>query len=122
MNVVLIDDDLCVLKSMELLLKERGHKVECFSNPIKALDTLSSIGGSEGDAPIIIVDYLMPEMNGLEFYKGIKNCDYKKIGILTGHFEELNEELIGDEGFHLFSKPIDIKAIFEFVEVEALNA
>lgn len=121
MNIILIDNDLNFLKSMELLLRGRGHKVITFSDPVEALNIVPSVHWHDSNLPVYLVDYLMPEMNGLELFQRTESLDKKKFALITGHYEKLKEELNEKElGFiQLFPKPLDIEKVFEFVEKDA---
>lgn len=62
-SVVLIDDDQDVLEVISYALKNDGFEVFCFTDASLALQELKKM-----PAPgLVIVDYLMPEMNGLAF-------------------------------------------------------
>ena len=51
------------LRFMEQTLTLEDYEVEVFDNPVKALDYL----GNDPDFAVIISDYRMPEIHGIEF-------------------------------------------------------
>lgn len=73
-RILIIDDDLLTLTSIVHYLKKDGYTVEEIENPIKAKTLLSNI-----QFDCVIVDYSMPEMNGLELVKWIREHENKKI-------------------------------------------
>lgn len=70
MRVVLIDDEPVVLRSIELALKDNGVDVCAFSEPGKALSWIESNG-----ADIVITDVRMPECDGFQVLKRVKELD-----------------------------------------------
>ena len=86
-RIILVDDEKIVTSAFKTLLKVEGYKdVQCFNNPNEAIEYL------EGNAPDIVVsDFLMPEMNGLEFLTKVKEL-YPEVStiMLTGYADKEN--------------------------------
>lgn len=61
-KILVVDDEACILKMMELVLANAGYSVVTAENPRKALD----IYGNGANFDLIITDFKMPEMNGIE--------------------------------------------------------
>lgn len=73
-KVFVIDDDADVREVIVFALEEEGYKVEVSENGKQGLEILSSY--QESNYPgLIIVDYLMPEMDGITFIQTVKR-DY----------------------------------------------
>lgn len=121
MNIVLVDNNLYFLKSMELLLRGRGHTVITFSDPLEALEIIPSVHWHDSNLPVYLVDYLMPQLNGVEFFLRTQSLDRRKFALITGHYEKLEHELKVKEleTIQLFSKPLDIDKLFEYIEKDA---
>lgn len=87
-DILLVDDDKDMCDSLADVLKlDTNYEVSTSSNPIKALELVKN-----NNYALIIVDYKMPEMNGLELLKLIKeNKPDCKIFILTAF---ISNELI----------------------------
>lgn len=90
-SIALIDDDLLFLEAMSSLLKEK-YLLEVFSNPINALNYFydsypvsSQVSTSNNlfEIGVIIVDYNMADMNGIELCRKLNFLPSKKI-LLTG--------------------------------------
>ncbi|MCA9506773.1 MAG: response regulator, partial [Myxococcales bacterium] len=61
-SVLLVDDEPNVLKSLNRLLRRRGYVVHMCTCPEQALKLLEQL-----DPKVIVSDYRMPQMNGVEF-------------------------------------------------------
>lgn len=66
-NVVIIDDEREILSSVERFLS-RGdkYKVKTYENPVNALSSISK------DTDVILLDVMMPQMNGLDLLPKLK--------------------------------------------------
>jgi putative nucleotidyltransferase with HDIG domain len=61
-HVLVVDDDRLILAQMSDALRDAGYPTTCFRDPRAALRALAS------EQPVVIVsDYRMPEMDGVEF-------------------------------------------------------
>jgi len=65
--VFLLDDDLSVLKSTSRLLSSAGWEVESFTNPHLFLEQVRT-----QLPPVVVIDILMPMMNGLEVQERLR--------------------------------------------------
>lgn len=114
MNVVLIDNDLNLVKSLETIMKHKGHIVQSFTDPEEGYDYLSE--GSLVD--VLIVDYMMPNMTGDELIKKVKKflSDSCKIIMISGHtniFGSLDMKSLGIQTF--LPKPLDLGYLFQVI-------
>lgn len=66
-NIVVVDDHPDLLELLEYNLTVSGFKVNAFSKSLDALDFINS-----NATDMIITDWMMPEMDGIEFCKTIK--------------------------------------------------
>lgn len=79
MKIWVIDDEPEICNILEYLLKREGHDVTTFDGPINALEMISN------DPPeVLVCDFKMPLMSGLEFYLKIKNTWSGDFIMLTG--------------------------------------
>ena len=62
-RILCVDDELGILRFVEQTLTLEDFEVEVFDNPLNALDHL----GDDPDFAVIISDYRMPEIHGIEF-------------------------------------------------------
>lgn len=86
-KIVVVDDEKIVTSAFKTLLRVEGFSdAHFFNNPKEALEFL------ENNTPdLVISDFLMPEMNGLEFLSEVKKMypEVSKI-LLTGYADKEN--------------------------------
>jgi len=71
--VFVVDDDLAVLRVIDLSLRVEGIDVATFPSALQALSALS-----EGSPPdVIVLDLNMPEMDGREFFRMARQAGYE---------------------------------------------
>jgi DNA-binding NtrC family response regulator len=104
--IVIVDDEEMVLTSLSSLLSlETEYKVKTFSN---ASDALAYI--KDNNIDLVISDYLMPEINGIEFLAKVRKLkpEVPRI-ILTGYADKENAiKAINEVGlFQYIEKPWD---------------
>jgi CheY-like chemotaxis protein len=62
-GILILDDEQMVVDNIQDLVElETNYTVYSETNPFKALDVLD-----QNDISLIITDFLMPEMNGIDF-------------------------------------------------------
>jgi CheY-like chemotaxis protein len=122
MRVLLVDDDTSSTEALCELLKLAGHDVDCADNGRKALDKLHE-GRGEGDYCVILLDLMMPVMNGYEFREEqLKDPSIASIPVIVitadGRAREKAAELGSDR---YFQKPLVpgelLRAIREYCPV-----
>ena len=69
MNIVLIDDEESCHATIDLCLFGTDHKLVSFISPV---DGVKYIAENYNNVDLILLDYMMPEMSGLEVIKLIK--------------------------------------------------
>ena len=105
-KIVVVDDEKIVTSAFKTLLKVEGFSdANFFNNPIEALEFLKT-----NTPDLVISDFLMPEMNGLEFLSEVKNLypEVSKI-LLTGYADKENAiRAINEVGLYRYiEKPWD---------------
>jgi response regulator RpfG family c-di-GMP phosphodiesterase len=68
----LVEDERDVLNLFSEYLKSNGYNIIAFDNPVKALEYFYE---NINNCSVVITDYRMPEMSGLEFLKKIREKD-----------------------------------------------
>lgn len=80
-NILIVDDDKDICEYMELLLHQNGYQVVTTQDPTKAVDILKG-----DDFHVVVLDIMMPELNGMELLEEIRNFDNDiAIIIFTGN-------------------------------------
>ncbi|MGK0298137.1 MAG: two-component system response regulator RpfG [Gammaproteobacteria bacterium] len=107
-NVMVIDDQLTSRIIMKSIIKSIGDniRVATFENAISALEAIHTT-----QPDLIIVDYKMPDMNGVEFTRAIRSipeCMYVPIIVFTIYDEKsVMHEALEAGATDFLTKPID---------------
>ena len=122
MRVLVVDDDVSSTEALCELLKLAGHDVVCADNGRKALEKLHE-RHRESDYCVILLDLMMPVMNGYEFREEqLKDPSIASIPIIVitadGRAREKAAQLGSDR---YFQKPLVpgelLRAIREYCPV-----
>lgn len=113
-KILLVDDDRHILKIVSFKLARYGYDITCAGNGVEALKSL------ELNKPnLIILDLMMPEMDGVEFNKVLKSSkEFKDIPvfILTAKGQVVDRNLAYSIGVtDYITKPFSPKEILEKV-------
>ena len=113
-TVVIVDDEDMVLTSLNAYLTlETEYVVETYTDPEEAIEFLKG-----NSADVVISDYLMPKMNGIQFLAQSKEVQPEAARILlTGHADKQSAiEAINSVGlFQYIEKPWDNAALLLIV-------
>ena len=71
-RVLIVDDEDDINLLFKMVLEDNGFKVDIFNDPLTALQNFTA-----GSYDLLILDMLMPNMNGFELYQEIRMIDYK---------------------------------------------
>lgn len=104
--VLIVDDEPVVTQSLRSFLElETDYEIHTFESPLEALRL-----AQEQPIDVVVADFLMPAMNGLEFLSRIKELypDVPRI-LLTGYADKENSiQAINEVGlFQYMEKPWD---------------
>lgn len=114
---MIIDDDRDVRDVIEFVLTEEGIEVEGLENGREALEVLLSLS-PENYPDLIIVDNLMPVMNGVEFILNIKKKYGHKLGEIPVAFSSAFGEI--DPGLSEFPELVCLNKPMELEDLLAL--
>lgn len=116
MNIVIVEDDINMRKSLEIALGEYDDlKIKSYKSAVEALKKMGD------DVDLIITDINMPQMDGLEFIKRLEGKF--DVIIMTGN-ATLNKAIesvrLGVKDF--LTKPFDAQTLYEAIKrVEILR-
>lgn len=116
MNIVIVEDDINMRKSLEIALGEYDElKIKSYKSAVEALKKMGE------DVDLIITDINMPQMDGLEFIKRLEGKF--DVIIMTGN-ATLNKAIesvrLGVKDF--LTKPFDAQTLYEAIKrVEILR-
>jgi two-component system cell cycle response regulator len=81
LNILLVDDNKGVRSMIGAQLRLWGYAVEEASNGKEALERLIQIAESDNRPNIVLMDWNMPEIDGITLCKWIKSCQAYKKGL-----------------------------------------
>lgn len=86
-KILIVDDEQMVTKTLSMLLGLEGFgNIITFNNPKEALDYLK-----DNEVDLIISDFIMPQMNGIDFLENAKSTqDVVTTILLTGYADKEN--------------------------------
>jgi len=109
MKVLLVDDDSYIADSLRDLFEFIGYSCTLAANGSEAMEKMIQF-----TPDIILTDIMMPEMNGIEFYRKVKKGGYTgQFYFMTGYELPHNQSEIPREADGIFSKPFEFKALFD---------
>ncbi len=111
-TIVLVDDEESILAIERDALAEIGIEAECYPNPILAWERIQ-----RGDVALVVTDWNMPEMTGMELLfktRALRHPPY--VIVVTAHGTIPRAVQAMNQGaFSFFEKPFDIHTYQELV-------
>jgi CheY-like chemotaxis protein len=115
-SVFIVDDDPVLVEALTELLREEGYRVEAHTDATSALDRLRA--GVRPD--VVLLDYLMPAMNGEEFLEALESADIRVKVMLFTAMHEPRIRARGGLVRGMIRKPFDIDRLL--AELERLRS
>ncbi len=115
-RILLVEDNPVNQKLAEMMLTKAGYRVEVANDGREAVDRYTT---SPDDFDLIFMDVQMPEMDGFEATRGIRERGFDKIPIvaMTAHAMKGDSEKCIELGMNDYiSKPIKRETVFEIIE------
>ncbi len=106
MRVILVDDELPILESLKSALRPTGFECETYQSASTALEAYR-----EAASDVVITDFMMPGMNGIELLKAIRTINPEAyVIILTGYADIENAiAAVNNGAYAFFRKPLDFR-------------
>jgi two-component system, NtrC family, response regulator AtoC len=106
-KILIIDDELSLLESLEMFLKEKGYAVACAQSAAEGLNQCRCF-----DPQVIILDIRLPDGNGLDVLRQLVRLGRKNIIIITAfHDMDITIEAMKGGAFEYIPKPIDVEEL-----------
>lgn len=112
MKILILDDDKELLKALKEMLSRHEHVIDCSDNAPAAVKVVEG-----GDYDFVLVDYKMPDNDGIWFMKNVKLPRKTKALLMTAY---VNREIInkmfslGACGYII--KPFEENELFRHLE------
>jgi response regulator RpfG family c-di-GMP phosphodiesterase len=120
---MVVDDEPDIVESIKLWLQRKGLEVHEFTKPLLALEYFKYNADS---IDVILSDIRMPQMNGYELVKRIKNIRSEVRIILISAFEinpqDMANLLPNIKIDSLISKPISLRDLTKVIETSLKRA
>ncbi len=113
LTILLIDDEPSQIESMKSFLSRRGHKIYTASNGREGIEVVNA-----NVIDLVLTDFRMPEMNGLEALKEIKRINPEiDVVVITayGNVEEA-VDIMKSGAYDYLSKPIDLDELENLIK------
>ena len=114
MTILLVEDDQISRLAIHTWLKDKGHKIIIAENGKKAVDYLQ-----ENDVDVILMDVHMPEMDGIQATKLIKENVLSQapiIGMTASVMNDERESYINAGMDVLVEKPVKFENLMEIIK------
>jgi CheY-like chemotaxis protein len=106
-RILIIDDDPDITLALKTILEDNGYAVDVFNDPANVVSNFKQPGMYD----LLIIDIIMPNMDGFELYEKVKKIDSKvKACFITAYdvySEALREIYPGFEVDCFMKKPIE---------------
>ena len=116
-SLLIVDDEITVLNTLAFLFQRQGYEVQVADHPLKALQLLQSMPNPD-DLGVVISDYRMPGMSGIEFlHEAGKYVPEAKRILFTAKSDLVTVvDAVNQGGLYRFiSKPCDNKTLLDVV-------
>lgn len=113
-RIVVVDDDSAVRESTVTLLESAGHSVVAFESGTALVDA-----GVPSGADIILLDMMMPGLNGLDTLRALRSImnDLPPVVVLTGHGDiPLAVEAMKLGAAEFLEKPYPMRDLIDLVQ------
>lgn len=115
MNILLVDDEMDQLHGLRIGLRSRGYQV---LETLSAEQAMERLKNAKTKIDMVITDYMLPGMDGIELVKVIrKNNKILPIILMTGHGEKnlvVDALRSGCDGY--IEKPFTLDELMDEVE------
>ena len=109
MRVLIVDDDEVACEHAKLVANAIGLEADYTTNPVNGLNSIRAAKKNGSPYQIILTDYKMPEMDGVEFTKKLRefNNDETGVIIMSGYnWDDMRDEIIAAGANRIISKPL----------------
>lgn len=116
-RILVVDDSPTIRNVVSDILERHGYEPQLASDGQDALDALSS---GEVKADLVLVDFVMPRMNGYQFCRALReNAELATtpVVLMSAKADRIREQFVQQTGaFDAISKPFDSRALVAVVE------
>jgi len=112
-SVAIVDDDVDLVKTYELIFRKKQVPVAFVAyDGVTGLDKFRSMNTKPG---VVIVDYRMPVMGGLELTREIKKLDPRTKIVFVSADDTVGPDALKSGADICLKKPVGVKAILNSI-------
>ena len=104
LRIMIVDDNANTRKLTEAVLKQNGYDTVCACDGVEGLDVMDKV-----HVGLIILDVMMPNMNGFEFTRTLRECGWDTPILMVtakeSHLDKKEGFLAGTDDYMV--KPVD---------------
>lgn len=111
-SVLVVDDNADLLNTFSLILKMKGFNVDTAENGLSAVNKFK-----KRSFDVILMDLIMPQMNGVEAFRKIREINPgARVILMTAYYEEDEIKTALNEGaYRTVHKPVDVARLMEVI-------
>ncbi len=115
-TILVVDDNQDLLETFAMILKRRGYRVQTAGDGLSAINKFK-----EQNFDVTLMDIVMPEMNGVDAFKKIKEIQPEAPIILMTAYsdDELIQNAKNEGVYQIIHKPIHIDQLIELINETA---
>ena len=120
-SILIVEDDVRNIFALTSLLEPKGIRLQIARNGREAIDTLASTQAGTPAVDLVLMDIMMPEMDGLTAMREIrKRPEWRKIPIIAltaKAMKDDQERCIAAGANDYVAKPLDVEKLLSLVRV-----
>ncbi len=114
-HVLVVDDDMCIRKGLKIRFEGAGYKVSTAGNGTEGIMIFD-----ENGADLMILDVKMPDIDGFEVCKSVKQKDDVPVIFLTGSQNQMVRDYLPQMvdavgGDYFMRKPFDARLLMKLI-------
>jgi DNA-binding NtrC family response regulator len=113
LSILIVDDHPAMCQTLQDILEDEGYTVKAVQSGNAALKICETC-----EFDVILMDVRMPDLNGVEVYRQLKNhaCNTRVIMMSAYSVEELKKEALKEGAIAFLQKPVDVEFVLKLIQ------
>lgn len=113
LSILIIDDEEAQVESLKRFLGKRGHTIHTATKGKQGIEIIE-----RNQIDLVVSDYRMPEMNGLEVLQAIKNLNPRIDVVIVTAYGNVEEavEIMKSGAYDYLTKPIELDELENMIK------